>query len=173
MELQGGEVTSRYPSTHARMRAHARAQEALAYTQGDWEYEDEEQGQAGISAMTSPQAPAIEREGALARRIVALEASFFEDYGRALNEDARAGFECFMRYNPYALPLLGADDSGAIVATWSRGAECVTLRFTGRYTLDFAVAFDSSEGLTRKWGRSSLVAIHGQCPHLRRLASSD
>jgi len=158
----------------AQMIAHMAGYPALAYTQQDWAVSiDGAQIMFDQSAaVTTQSTQSIKRDGELARLLVSLESSFFEDYGRGVNEEARAGLECFMRHSPYRIPLLGAEESGALVATWARGDECLTLRFTGRYTLDFAVAFSEAGEISRTWGRSKLATVHGECQHLRRLASA-
>lgn len=145
-----------------------------ASTQDAWEYNAHEAASAegSFSTLTNSDSAAIARDSEVAKRMVTLEANYYEDYGKALNEGARAGFECFMRYNPqHRLPLLGAESSGSVLATWTSGAECLSLRFTGRYALDYAVAFHGDQGLVRRWGRSNLATISGDCPHIRRLAA--
>lgn len=161
------------PAYRARRNA-ARSMEVLAYTQDDWELTDVDVVDGpGASTLTNPEAPTIERDAELARRLIALDSSFFEDHGRELSRESRAGLECFMQYSEYRIPLLGADERGTIVATWESGQECVSVRFLDRYYVDYAVTFETLQGLKRKWGRSNLAAVHGECPNLRRLANSD
>ncbi len=108
----------------------------------------------------------------LLRRVVELEALYYEDYGVPLNAPSLQGFECFMKYSPdVAMPLLGAEPSGTLIATWNKGAECLSLRFSDRYHLDFAVTFLRDGEQIRNWGKSSLSNIFGDCPQARRLAS--
>jgi hypothetical protein len=107
------------------------------------------------------------------RRVVELESRYFEDYETPLPPAVRAGFECFMEYHPMiAMPLLGAEPSGAIVATWKKGTECLSVRFVDRYHVDFAVAFNNGHEDVRHWGKSSLALVFDECPEVRRLSSN-
>jgi hypothetical protein len=106
----------------------------------------------------------------ISERIMALERAFFEDYGKALKKESWAAFECFMKYNPSAAtPLIGAEEAGVIVATWRKGAECLSLRFSDRYRLSFAVTFRSGKDLQRRWGPATLATVLSECPEARRL----
>lgn len=105
------------------------------------------------------------------RRTVELEARYFEDYGSPLNQASRAAFECFMKYNPVGMPLLGAEPDGRLIATWVKSDECLSIRFCDRYRLDYAVSFNNADGQVRRWGTAFLNTIFSECPHAKRLTS--
>lgn len=143
-----------------------------ATSRSDWAYDDEFQD-ATSSSISDEELAASRRNRELAKRLVTLEANYFEDYGRELKAGSKAGFEAFMKSrHDIQLPLLGAEESGVIVATWTSGAECLSIRFVERYSLDFAVSYSTPQGPKRKWGRSTLVTVFGECPHARRLTTS-
>lgn len=124
------------------------------------------------AAIGDEQAAEQLRQHELLRRIVALEALFFEDYARPLEASSRLAFECFMKYSPNAsMPLLGAEPSGTLIATWTLGGECLSLRFSDRYRLDYAVTYRAGHEDIRRWGRSSLVNVLSECPAAKRLIS--
>lgn len=115
---------------------------------------------------------ARQRHKELTRRISQLEVMFFEDYGMPLDRYSKAAFECFMTYSPMVeMPILGIEPTGVILATWDRGVECLSLRFSDRYRLDYAVTFMRGGEVVREWDRSSLGTIFTECPTVKRLAS--
>ena len=126
------------------------------------------------AAIGDEQADEHQRQKVLQRRIVELEALFFEDYGSPLDAYSRSGFECFIKYSPTAsMPLLGAEPGGTIIATWTKGVECLSLRFSDCFHLDFAVTFRHGlDDVRRRWGRSSLGNVFGECPEAKRLTST-
>lgn len=125
------------------------------------------------AAIGDEQAAEQQRQQDLRHRIVALEALFFEDYGMPLQAPSRSAFECFMKYSPMAsMPLLGAEPGGTLIATWTKGIECLSLRFSDRYQLDFAVTYRDGPNDLRRWGKSSLARVFGECPEAKRLAST-
>jgi hypothetical protein len=125
------------------------------------------------AAIGDEQADQQQRLQDMRRRTVELEALFFEDYGTPLAASSRGGFECFMRYSPMVgTPLLGAEPDGALVATWSKGKECLSLRFADRYHLDYAVTYIDKGDERRRWGKSTLGNVFSECPEAKRLAST-
>lgn len=124
------------------------------------------------AAIGDEQADQQQRLQDLRRRTVELEALFFEDYGTPLAASSRASFECFMTYSPMAsAPLLGAEPDGVLVATWTKGNECLSLRFADRYHLDFAVTYIDKGNERRRWGKSTLGNVFSECPEAKRLTS--
>ena len=152
-----------------------RRQRLAVATTGDdeWIADLEELTPVGGSTISDEELATQKRLHDLVKALVALEAAYFEDYGKPLKADCRHALECFMGYSAARLPLLGAEDSGAIVATWVSGVECLSLRFIDRYALHFAVAYQRDGQLQRKWGRSHLATVFGECPESRRLVSAE
>jgi hypothetical protein len=115
----------------------------------------------------------VDRLRAAQVRTMDLDAAFFEDYGGELQESSRAAFECFMQYNQVSQPLLGAEPTGILEATWARGNECLSIRFNDRYRLAYAISYVTDDGVHRRtWGESSLSTFFSDCPEGKRLASN-
>ena len=110
--------------------------------------EDLDEAQSPQSAAISDEQVAeLHRAQVVLSRLLDLDVLFFEDFGTSLQASSRSAFECFMKYNPMGtMPLIGAEPSGLIVATWTNGAECLSLRFTDRFHLDFAIVFNDAIG---------------------------
>lgn len=108
----------------------------------------------------------LDRLQAIERKLLALDYAFFEDYSAILNDRSREAFSVFMRHLPQAnLPLLGAESDGNLVATWEKENACLTIRFSGRYEIDFAISVGTGEATQRKWGKSQIaffIAEHAQ-----------
>lgn len=125
------------------------------------------------AAIGDEQAAEQQRQQDLKRRVVELEALFFEDYGVPLQEPSRLAFECFMKYRPMVnMPLLGAEPAGTLIATWTKESECLSLRFSDRFHLDFAVTYKRGLEDVRRWGKSTLGNVFSECPEAKRLASA-
>jgi hypothetical protein len=112
----------------------------------------------------------LDRLQAVERKLLALDYAFFEDYSRSLSDQSREAFSVFMRHQPQAnLPLLGAESDGNLVATWEKEDACLTIRFAGRYEIDFAISVGIGEGAQRRWGKSQIaffVAEHTQAARI-------
>jgi hypothetical protein len=114
------------------------------------------------------------RVAVLRQRLIALEAAFYDDYGVTLDSSSRAGLQCLMRYNPaLRLPLLGAESSGQIVATWESNGECLSLRFLDRYHFHYALAALHDGAMRRTWGEGHSLAFFAEAPDAKRLATTD
>lgn len=125
------------------------------------------------ASIGDEQAAEQQRQQDVRRRIVELEALFFEDYDMPLHASSRSAFECFMKYCPMAgMPLLGAEPGGTLIATWIKGFECLSLRFSDRFHLDFAVTYRQGHDDVRRWGKSSLGSVFSECPQAKRLVSN-
>ncbi|WP_343620130.1 hypothetical protein [Ralstonia sp.] len=108
------------------------------------------------SAVSESDLEATEQKGALVKELIALDAAFYEDYQQRLNASSRQGIECFMTHNAgVSVPMLSAESSGAILATWSKGENHISLRFIDRYTMHFAIA----QGRQRSWGEAHPVTF--------------
>lgn len=93
------------------------------------------------------------RSDALKRSLVALEAAYYEDFGKPLSAPSRAGLLAFDRYcGPASMPLLGAEDDGSVVATWDAPVGCLTIRFVDRLRFHFALAEGDGLAARRHWG---------------------
>lgn len=104
------------------------------------------------------------------QRVIALEAVFYEDFGRQLDSESRDALLCLVKYHPLVgLPSLGADADGIIVATWVKNGDWLTIRFASRYKLEFAVSFMEDGAKRRRWGGSTLVTLFDDCPSARNL----
>lgn len=113
-----------------------------------------------------------QRLTSIRRILVALEASLHEDFGVGLDSSSRAGFECLMRYNSTLnQPMLGAESTGRLVATWLSGSECLTIRFMDRFNLQFAFSSTTPEGPSRIWGAAHSLTFLAEYPEAKRLAS--
>lgn len=110
----------------------------------------------------------------IGRRVVELEALYFDDFGRELNAESRTAFECFMRFNPwFGYPLLGAEESGVLVATWVKDRECLSIRFVDRYRLHFALTTVVNGQPECQWGNGDLATFPAERhPQAKRIAST-
>lgn len=108
------------------------------------------------------------------RRVIELEALYFDDFGREFNPASRAAFECFMKFNPwFALPLLGAEESGMLVATWTQNQECLSIRFVDRFHLHFALTTLVGGQSVHQWGTETLATFPAErYPKAKRIASA-
>ena len=130
-------------------------------------------GEAAGAAVGEDQLEEQQRREAVQRELVSTEAAYYEDYGARLNAASWSGFECFMRYNPtVALPLLAAESTGQLVATWTGGDECLSLRFVDRYRFHYAITATSPQGLLRRWGTAHALTFFAEHPDAERLATS-
>ena len=78
-----------------------------------------------------------------------------------------------MRYNPEAArPLLGAESTGTLVATWVSGDDCLSLRFLDRFRFHFAITRSSPQGPVRSWGTAYSLTFFAEHPEAKRLAST-
>lgn len=124
------------------------------------------------TAVVGNQVAANERVQVIQQRMVMLAQVFYEDYGQTLNQDSQAGFNCLMQYNfNVGMPLISAESTGLITATWMQGSECLSLRFTDRHRLDFAVTYLLEGEIRRNWGPSNLATLFESVPQARRIAS--
>jgi hypothetical protein len=115
---------------------------------------------------------AARRRRAAQTRTMDLEAAFFDDFQNELNPFSRAGFQCFMEYNRVAEPLLGAEPTGVLEATWQRGNECLSIRFNDRHRLSYAVSYrDAAGAMRRKWAESNLGSFFSDCPEAKLITS--
>jgi len=127
--------------------------------------------EVGSAAVGDEQIAELEQKKAVQQELVALDAAFYDDYGVKLDASSRAGFLCFMRYSSgAAAPLLGAESTGHLIATWVAGEECLSVRFLDRYRLNYAVAANTEHGLQRRWGTAHALTFLDQVPEAKRLA---
>ncbi|WP_155713736.1 hypothetical protein [Burkholderia stagnalis] len=113
------------------------------------------------------------RNAAVQDALVALNSAFYEDYESQPDADSKAGFECFMRYHIKAeLPLLGAESSGKLVATWRKNEECLSLRFDSVNSFQFAITKKNGQDLVRRWGTSHVAKFFDEQPEAKRIISS-
>lgn len=116
---------------------------------------------ASSSSISEAEINAAHQKDALSKELVALDSAFYEDYGQPLNSESRLGVECFFKYHAQVgFPMLSAESSGAILATWSKGNQHVTLRFLDKYHLHFAI----TTGVQRTWGEGHAVAFLASHP---------
>jgi hypothetical protein len=113
-----------------------------------------------------------ERMSPFQQRLLLLQDAFYEDNLAALDASSKNGFECFFRYNVEArMPLLGAESTGNVVATWVRGSECLTLRFNSRYDFHFALTTQADGRVQRHWGMGHVLTFAANFPEAQRLLS--
>jgi hypothetical protein len=124
-----------------------------------------------LTTTTDASQEAAMRERAAQNQTMDLDSDFFDDYGKVLNLWSRNAFVCFMKYNSAAKPLLGADPSGILEATWERGEERLSIRFDERHRLSYAISYLDPQGVRRrKWDASSLATFFSDCPNAKRIA---
>ncbi len=91
------------------------------------------------------------------RRIFDLMKYSLED-GEALpNSRSIAALEHFIEQAPEAaLPLLGTDDTGLMVATWRKGQESMlSIKFDEGNCIHYAWTLENKKQVERSWGESS------------------
>ena len=122
------------------------------------------------AAVGDEQIAERQRTDIIQRVLVALEAAYYDDYDGRLNSLSRDGFRRFMRYNPdVALPLLGSESTGQLVATWLVDGECLSLRFLDGYRVDYALTTMAPDGPSRVWGGAYLLAFLDEHAAAKRL----
>lgn len=96
----------------------------------------------------------------ISKLLVVLDSSYFEDYQRSLDHESRTDFTLFMsRHSDVRIPLLGAESSGKLVATWNTAGGCLSIRFVGSSQLHYAISLKHGERPTRTWGESSITDV--------------
>jgi hypothetical protein len=112
------------------------------------------------------------RSEEISRILVVLNSSFYEDYGTPLNATSRASFMRFMTLHRDAqIPLLGAESSGRLVATWQSEQGCLSIRFVEIDQLHYAISLRGERGASRTGGEANVTDIFSQ-PEAKRLATS-
>jgi len=106
------------------------------------------------------------------RRLRALAQAYFDDYAQMIDQESEKGFLCLMEYHPrLAIPLISAESTGLITATWVKGVECVSLRFIDRHRLHFALTYAIAGQIKREWNDSSLATVFESAPNAKRIAA--
>jgi hypothetical protein len=114
----------------------------------------------------------IQRKENVERKMRNLDEAFFEDYGRKTDPTSRDGFARFMNMHRSATqPMLSAESTGKLVATWVTGEECLTVRFQDGFRFQFAISAIKEGSLTRTWGSNDVVNFFERYPDAKRLAS--
>ncbi len=126
------------------------------------------------AATTADEVTFHRRMQDVTRRLVALEAAYFEDYGDELRAESRSGLMEFLQLNPrYAIPRIGAESRGVVVATWKRDEDYLSLRFVGRDRFDFAFSFRAEGGrIIHSWGKSTLSTFRSEHPEWKRVLTA-
>ena len=106
------------------------------------------------------------------RLLVRLEAAFYDDYGSPLDAASKAGFSRVMRWHADKIPLLGAESTGKVVATWAKGDECLTLQFIDRLRFNFSFVSEQQGQLSRRWGTANALTFFDEYPKTRRLVAA-
>jgi len=133
---------------------------------------DTEAAPGRTGAVGNEQIAATERLAELQRRLVALAQVFFEDYSQTISEESLSGFACLMRYHSsIGMPLISAESTGLVTATWRKDNECLSMRFADRHHLDFAVTYVAEESIQRRWGKANLASWTENVPHGKRIAA--
>lgn len=98
--------------------------------------------------------------------ITKLQSLFFEDYQKALNKNSSDSLLRFMTYyTRLKLPLMGAEESGTIIATWKKNDECFSIRFIDEQTIDFSIIYKQEDMLKQDWGKENPYKIFDKyCP---------
>ncbi len=124
------------------------------------------------AAVGDDQVAFNEREATVQQRLIALGQMYFDEYGIPMNSQSQEGLRCLMRYHvKLPTPLISAESTGLITTTWLVGSECLTLRFTDRHRIDYALTFRAADGKMRQtWGESSLATLFESVPNARRVA---
>ena len=108
----------------------------------------------------------------ISRILVVLDSSFYEDHGTTLRQVSRDGFTRFMaQHRDARIPLLGAESSGKLVATWQSEHGCLSIRFVGLDQLHYAISLKGDRGISRSWGESNAADVFSDA-NAKRLATS-
>lgn len=111
------------------------------------------------------------RQDSYQRVFVELNTAFYEDYGRQLDEDSKAGLLRFLKHSPMrAQPVIGAESSGRLIATWRIAGEALSLEFIEKFKLKFAVTATEDGQLQRRWGIGHPVTLFEIEPLTARFA---
>lgn len=111
------------------------------------------------------------RNEQISRALVILDSGFFEDYGRALDRESLESFARLMAHHvDLRIPLLGAESSGKLVATWESNGGCLSLRFVGSDRVHYAVSQRCGGEVSRTWGETNTVDLFGS-QDMKRLAA--
>ncbi|WP_129112236.1 hypothetical protein [Burkholderia pseudomallei] len=114
----------------------------------------------------------IQRKENVERKMRNLDEAFLEDYDRKTDSSSQEGFARFMSmHRSAAQPMLSAESTGKLVATWVAGEECLTLRFQDGFHFQFAISTKKEGGLRRTWGSNDVVTFFERYPDAKRLAS--
>jgi hypothetical protein len=168
---------SRAQAIAENQRARARSLSAGGADSTEWEAaaaveEDDSLTYESGAAIGDARFEEQELLSTVTRRLIELEASFYEDYGAQLDTTSKAGLMCFMRYSPDAsFPLLGAESTGKLVATWVHGEECLSLRFLDRYRFHFALTTAITGQPVRRWGTAHSLTFFAEEPDAKRVAT--
>lgn len=128
---------------------------------------------AAGAAVGGAQLDEQQRNAAVQNALIALNTAFYEDYECQPDADSIAGFEYFMRYHAKAnLPLLGAESSGKLVATWKGNEECLSLRFDSVNSFQFAITKKNGQDVVRRWGISHVAKFLNDQPEAKRIISN-
>jgi hypothetical protein len=121
------------------------------------------------SAVVSDQLAQLDLARQFERLLIRLEASYYDDFGSQLDSNSRAGVSRFMRYHANKTPLLGAESTGRVVATWRNGDECLTLQFLDRFRFNFSFV-TAQKG--RRWGTAHALTFFDDFPEARHLVAA-
>lgn len=104
----------------------------------------------------------------LGKRLDMLEAAFTEDEGREIDGNSRTALTVFVKHNRLQIPLMGAESSGVIVATWMNPRTSISVRFKDRYRLDYAITNSKDTTPSRVWGESDLARFRADHPVIKQ-----
>ena len=68
-------------------------------------------------------------------------------------------------------PVVGAEASGRVIATWRLADEALSLEFIDKFKLKFAVTVNLAGALERRWGLGHAVALFDSEPLTARFAA--
>jgi hypothetical protein len=124
----------------------------------------------GTAAISERALRNAQRLDEIQKQLVEIESALYEDYGISIDRASKSGYERFMSYHSGAtLPLLAAESTGKLVATWLVGAECLTLRFQRPYHFQFALAFYIDGTVSRAWDTGNTLTFLDEQPVAKQL----
>jgi hypothetical protein len=112
-----------------------------------------------ISERQIQKARRLER---IVARVVELDSAFYEEFGRRIDpRSVVASLMALRRLWDLPLPMLSAEPSGLLIATWRRGREVVTVRFLDTARAHYALAVQSAAdaSIERSWGSSHPITL--------------
>lgn len=102
----------------------------------------------------------------LMARLIALEATFYEDEGRPLSATSKQSLMRWLRLNPsFGRPLLTAQDDGKIIGTWinERTGSRLVVRFVSLEKCEYSVKLVGANP-ERTWGSCPPTELLARAP---------